>query len=151
MIRADGFAVRVLSPPTNEAEPICRLSYQGRDTGRDLPAAVLEAALEVDGEWLLFLTHDVPFEETLGIFLLGSNFDVLDRVALMAPNATGAFKSLRILSDRRVRFNFLGEQGWELELMKKPAFRLPLVSEPLGVVRPFGFSRRFALSRTRER
>jgi hypothetical protein len=151
MIGADGFAVRVSSPPTNEAEPVCRLFYQGRDTGRDLPGAVLEAALEVGGEWLLFLTHDVPFEETLGIFLLGSNFNVLDRVALLAPNATGSFEDLQILSDRCVRFNFIGKEGWELELMTKPGFRLPLVSEPLGVVRPFGFSRRFALSRTPER
>jgi hypothetical protein len=64
----------------------------------------------------------------------------------MAPNATGSFEGLQILSDQRVRFRFLGERFWELELLKKPSFRLPLMSEPLGVVRPFGFSRRFTLS-----
>jgi hypothetical protein len=80
-----------------------------------------------------------------------ANFSVRDRATLLAPNATGSFESLQIVSDRRVRFNFLGQRGWELDLLKKAVFRLPLVGEPLGVVRPFGFSRRFALSRTRDR
>jgi len=148
--RADGFTVKVISPPTNETKPTCRLFHHGRDTGRDLPGVVLEASLKVNNEWLLFLTHDIPFEESLEICLLASNFEALDRATLMAPNATGSFEDLQILSEQRMRFRFLGKGFWELELLKKPAFRLPLMSEPLGVVRPFGFSRRFVLSCKRE-
>jgi hypothetical protein len=149
MIPADGFSVRPVLAPTNTVVPTCRLFYQGRDTSRDLAGAVLEASFQAGGEWLLFLTHDVPFEEALEIFLLGANFNVFDRASLLAPNATGAFRDLQILSDRCVRFNFIGKGGWELKLLERPAFRLPLIGEPLGVVRPFGFSRRFTLSRTR--
>jgi len=145
MTCADGFTVKLISPATNETEPTCRLFHQGWDTCQDLPGTVLEASLKADNEWLLFLTHDIPFEESLEICVLGSNFEVLDRAALMAPNATGGFEDLQILSEQRVRFRFLGKGFWELELLKKPGFRLPLMSEPLGVVRPFGFSRRFAL------
>jgi hypothetical protein len=123
--RADGFTVKLISPASNETERACRLFHDGRDTNQDLPGAV--------------------FEESLEICVLGSNFEVLDRATLMAPNATGKFGDLQILSEERVRFRFLGEGFWELELLKKPGFRLPLMSEPLGVVRPFGFSRRFAL------
>ncbi len=54
MTRADGFALKVISPPTNEAEPISRLFYQGRATGQDLPGAVLESSLRASQEWLLF-------------------------------------------------------------------------------------------------
>jgi hypothetical protein len=67
----------------------------------------LEASLKADNEWLLFLTHDIPFEEGLEICALGSNFEVLDRATLMAPNATGGFEDLQILSEQRVRFRFL--------------------------------------------
>jgi hypothetical protein len=151
MTIADGFTLTVVFPSTNEAEPICRLFFHGRDTGQDLPGAILEAALRADQEWLLFLTHDIPFEESLEICLLDSSFKVLDRATLMALNATGNFENLQILSDQRVRFHFLGKGFWELELLKRSGFRLPLVSEPLGMVRSFGFSRRFILShRTKE-
>ncbi len=145
MTRADGFTVKLMSTPTNETEPICRLFHHGRDTGQDLPGAVLEVSLKADNEWLFFLTHDIPFEESLEICVLGSNFEVLDRATLMAPNATGSFEDLQILSEQRVRFRFLGKGFWELELLKTPGFRLPLMSEPLGVVRRIGFSRRFVL------
>jgi hypothetical protein len=150
MTRADGFTVKLISPPTNETKLTSRLFHHGRDTGQDLPGAILEASLKANNEWLLFLTHDIPFEESLEICLLGSNFEVLDRATLMAPNATGSFENLRILSEQRVRFRFLGKGFWELELLKKPGFRLRLMGEPLGAVRPFGFSRRFTLSCIRE-
>ena len=77
--------------------------------------------------------------------MLGSNFEVVDRATLMVPNATGGFEDLQILSEQRLSFRFLGKGFWELELLNKPGFRLPLMSDPLGVVRPLGFSRRFAL------
>jgi len=150
MTRIDGFTVKLISPSTNETKPTCRLFHHGRDTGQDLPGVVLEASLKVNNEWLLFLTHDIPFEESLEICLLGSNFEALDRATLMAPNATGSFEDLQILSEQRMRFRFLGKGFLEREWLKETAFRLPLMSEPLGVVRPFGFSRRFALSCIRE-
>lgn len=149
MTSVDGFAVKLISSPTNETEPICRLFYQGHDTGQNLQGAVLEVALKTDSKWLLFLTHDVPFEETLDIYLLNVNFETLDRASLTAPNATASFDNLRILSERRVCFTFLGKGFWELELLDRPGFRLPLIGEPLGVARPFGFSRHFLLSRIR--
>ena len=145
MTCADGFTVKLISPPTNETEPTCRLFHHGRDTNQELLGAVLEASLQANNEWLLFLTYDIPFEESLEIYVLGPNFEVLDRATLMAPYTTGEFEDLQILSERQVRFRFLGKGFWELELLKKPGFRLPLMSEPLGVVRPFGFSRRFAI------
>jgi hypothetical protein len=149
MIPVNGFAIKPVSPPTNNAVPRCRLFYQGQDTGRELTGAFLEASVQAGNEWLLFLTHDVPFEETLEIVLLDRSFEVLDRASLIAPNATGAFRDLQILSDRCVRFNFIGQEAWELKLLERPGFRLPLIGEPFGVVRPFGFSRRFALSKAR--
>lgn len=147
MTLVDDFTVQVKVPSTNETSPVFRLFYQERDTGIDLPVAVLEASLAVEAGWLLFLTEDIPFEEGLQICLLGHHLELLDRASLTSFNSTGNFSDLCVISPRSVRFQFIGAGEWQLELLDKPGFRIPLVSEPLGVVRPLGFSRHFALSR----
>ena len=140
------FSTKLLSPPTERSAPVSRLIFQGRDTGLELPGATLETSLEVGFGWLLFLTHDIPFEEGLEICLVGANFELLDRAALLPFNATGNFGSLEIVSDRILRFRFTGKGLWQLELLDHPGFRLPLLSEPFEATRPFGFTRRFILA-----
>jgi hypothetical protein len=146
MTKADGFSVKACSPSAGDKPPTCQLFYKGHDTGTRLPGALLEASFRVGDEWLLFLTDDIPFEESLEICLLDSKFQVADRATLAAPYAAGNFADLKVLSNHRLQFRFLGQGVWRLELLPDAAFRLPFVSEPLGVTRPFGFSRRFVLS-----
>jgi hypothetical protein len=143
----DGFTIAPERRLGDDAAPSSRLFHHGRDTGRRLAGAILEASLRVEGGWLFFLTHDVPFEETLEIYLLDAGYALLDRAGVAMPYAAGLFGDLQVLSDRRLRFRFLGEARWHLELLKKPQLRLPLIGEPRGVSRRFGFRRRFSLSR----
>lgn len=70
-----------------------------------------------------------------------------DRATLVWPTGTGLFRDLCPLSDRTLRFEFFDERPWFVELLDRPAFRLPLVGEPAGVWRPFGFTRRFRVRR----
>jgi hypothetical protein len=143
----DGFTIAPEHPLADDAATSSRLFHHGRDTGRRLTGAILEACLRVEGGWLFFLTHDVPFEGGLEIYLLDAGYALLDRAGLALPYAAGLFGELQVLSDRRLRFRFMGEAFWHLELLEKPQLRLPLIGEPLGVSRRFGFRRRFALSR----
>jgi hypothetical protein len=143
---ADGFSLLPVSAQQENSIPQSRLLFKGAETGLQVPGAVLEAAMEKDSGWLLFLTHDVPFEEGLEICLLNASFQLLDRATLAAPNVTAEFKDLVIAGERIVEFRFLGSRTWTLTLLESAGFRIPLISEPLGVVRPFGFSRRFVLS-----
>ena len=135
----------LLTPATNEAEPTSRLVHEGRDTGVTLVGAVLEAAVELPAGWLVFLTHDVPYEEGLEIYLLSGDFAILDRATLAAPYRTGCFGGVEVTSPTALRFDFLGKRKWQVELLAEAGFRLPLVSEPAGVQRPLGFTRRFRI------
>jgi hypothetical protein len=127
-------------------ETTCRLLHDGRDTGAVLSGALLEAALEASLGWVAFLTHDVPYEEGLEIYLLSKEFEVLDHASIAAPYATGVFENLEIISPTMVRFEFIGERPWLIELRPHPALRIPLLSEPTGVLRRLGFRRHFRIS-----
>lgn len=132
---------------TQTQAPVSQLVESGVPTGKFLYGAVLEAAIECNSQYLLFVTDDIPYEESLRIFLLDPTFDVIDSASIGAPYTTGSFSSLTLREPDTVGFRFLGETPWTVQLLTSDALRLPFVSEPFGVHRRFGFRRRFLLRR----
>jgi hypothetical protein len=126
-----------------DAIPESEVLLAGAPTGRVVPGAVLEAAVRWDGRLLLFLTDDIPHEESLGIHLLDAGLRLLDTARLGGPYSTGSFSSLELTEPGTVRFRFIGDTTWSVELLPRPGFRVPFLSEPPGVSRGFGFSRHF--------
>src|SRR5216683_2278200 len=124
---------RIEGRPGSEAreEPRARLRRAGKDTGTVVPGVVLEAQLAADSGWLLFITHDTPFEERL--------------------YTTGNFRNLTLDSDKSVVFDFFSDHAWRVTLLDKPQFRFPVarLTEPAGVHRRFGLTRHFAVAAAR--
>lgn len=125
--------------------PRSEVVLYGEATGKLVEGAVLEAALCWKGLLLVFLTDDIPHEDTLRIYLLGPRLDMVDAARLGAMYATGAFERLEVIEPNLVRFEFFGEAIWTLELLEDQAFAVPMVSDPKGVTRPFKLSHRFKL------
>ncbi|HIV70407.1 MAG TPA: hypothetical protein H9903_05735 [Candidatus Aquabacterium excrementipullorum] len=133
-------------PQQNEDdEPRSALLLDGQPTGHVLPGAVLEAAVQWQGQHLLFITDDVPYEEALRIVLLDADLQTLDAAELGAAYSTGSFTDLALHPPDTVSFRFIGSTEWTVRLLGQSQFRLPLVSEPRGVSRRLGFSRRFVV------
>lgn len=136
-----------LEPTGTDQTPKSRLLLDGHETSAEVPGAVLEAAVDTGDGWLLFLTDDVPHEESLNICLLDRDFRLLDRATLVWPYGTGAFRDLCPVSDRTLQFEFFDDKPWFLDLLDGPQIRVPPFGEPAGVWRPFGFTRRFRVRR----
>lgn len=134
-----------LPQPSDDVEPRAELLVDGKPTGRVLVGAVLEAAVQWHELHLLFITDDVPYEEALRIVLLDAQWQVVDAALLGSAYSTGSFSDLSLLPPDTVRFRFIGGTDWTVRLLHKDKFRLPLVSEPRGVSRRLGFSRRFVV------
>jgi len=123
--------------------PQCELLVAGAATGCRLSGAILEAAVEVAGKYLLFMTDDVPFEETLTLHLLDGQFRLLDSASVGRAYATGVFSLVELREPDELVFRFIGETPWAAKLLDGPALRVPLYAEAPGVTRPFGFTRHF--------
>lgn len=131
-------------PAQAEGEvPRSELRVNGQLSGRFLAGAVLEAAVQWRDQHLLFITDGVPYEEALRIVLISADLAVLDTAELGAAYATGSLTDLALLPPDTVRFRFIGDTDWTVRLLAQDQFRLPWVSEPRGISRPFGFLRRF--------
>lgn len=144
----DSMALAPLPPEKADQAPRSRLLLEGRETPAVVPGVILEGAADTGAGWLLFTTDDVPHEESLNICFLDRQLRQVDRVTLAWPYGTGVFRHLRVLSPRSLQFEFFGDRPWILELLDGAAWRLPLLGEPRGVWRAFGFRRYFRIRLT---
>lgn len=127
------------------AVPVCEIIRSGQATGQQVPGAVLEAAAQWQSFTLLFTTDDVPFEELLHIHLLDAQLNLLDSATVGGMYSTGSFSLLESAEPDTLRFRFIGDTDWSVQVLPEPGFRVPLLSDPTGVSRPLGFSRHFVV------
>jgi len=125
------------------AEPACEIFRNGQATGQQVRGAVLEAAAQWQSFTLLLTTDDIPFEELLHIHLLDAQLQLLDSATVGGMYSTGSFSLLESAEPDTLRFRFIGDTDWSVQVLPEPGFRVPLLSEPTGVSRSLGFSRHF--------
>lgn len=128
---------------SEETAPRSEIVIDGRPTGHYIDGVVLEAAVSCDGNYLLFATDDVPYEEFLRVWLLDASLTPLDGVTIGAMYSTGSFSSLRLMEPNSVGFRFIGDTDWSIELLSTPVLGLPLMGDPKGVRRKMGLRRYF--------
>lgn len=105
----------------------------GRTSKEPLEGTVLEACVQYGNQYLLFLTDDIPFEDSLRIHLLDKNLNRIDTVTLGAPYTTGHFRNLTLEDSGGITFEFFGDCVWEVSVSPQKRLRLPFVSGPRGV------------------
>lgn len=120
----------------------------GSRTGIIVPGQILEAAVQVnDRRYILFLTDDVIFEESLTIALIDVNDGVKEIVRLGNEYSTGSFEGLSVTADS-IKFRFIGDCAWEIKISDTPRLRLPFGSDPKGVKREAGLKKYITISAT---
>ena len=132
---ANEISVRAAAVKAGEP-PRSQVWMNGTATGQSVDGAVLEAAVDCGGRYLLFMTDDVPAEDQLSIHLVDRDGRLLDTARIGGIYATGSFSSLRLHEPASVSFRFINGTDWTVEVFDGPRLRLPLVSEPRGVSRP---------------
>jgi hypothetical protein len=131
----------------DEESPISEIHLRGASTGKRILGAWLEAAVKWNDKYILFMTNDSPFEESLCIHLLDAQLSRIDSATISIPYATGAFSSLELNEPNTICFHFINDIVWSIELLFRPSFRIPFITEPNGVWRSLGFSRHFIIVR----
>lgn len=134
----------------NEAQedepPRSEVLLAAKPTGTIVPGALLEATVEWEKHFVLFMTDDCPFEEMLHVHLLDPQLQLVDSLRLGSAYSTGTLSSIELLEPNRVRFRFIGDTDWIIELLEKPKLKLPFVSDPPGVHRAIGLMRRLVIT-----
>lgn len=118
-----------------------------RDTGFFIPGRVLEAEYDANGLALLFVSHDIPYEEQLEILLIDPQGGVIDRATLGRSYVSGSFVPGAIAGEDLVSFQFFGDGLWQVRLRQSSGFAWPW-SGPAGVRRYRAYRRWFDVNPT---
>lgn len=131
-IHAD--ASLTLAKQANDQEIIKSFAtIAGRTSEEPLEGIVLEACIQHGNQYLLFLTDDIPFEDSLHIHLLDEDLNRVDTATLGAPYSTGHFRNLTCEVSGEITFEFFGDCVWEVSVLPEKRLRLPFISGPKGV------------------
>lgn len=143
--------ITIQPAPAHGAVPRSEICIVGKPTGCRVAGRVLEAAVEVGGRYLVFLTEGVPMEELLSIHLISADGRLLDTASVGQIYSPGIFADLALAPPCEVRFRFLGDVQWTVEVQDSPRRAWPLGGEVPAVTRPFSFQRWFRVHATPER
>lgn len=135
--------ITLLPAPDRRQVPQCEICIAGRATGLRVPGKVLEAAVEIDGRYLVFVTEGVTMEERLSIHLVSADGRLFDTAALGLMSALGLFARLKLAPPREVRFQFLGDVTWSVHVHARPHWAWPIGREAPGVRRSWALRRAF--------
>ncbi len=102
---------------------------------------VIEAQFKTEnGQYLLIASDNCPYEEGINIYLLSSDKDVLDHVTIAQNYTSGQFEGLEIMDDSTIKFSFIREEKFKLNIFPNGKFKL--IPEFRGYIQqrynPFG-------------
>ncbi|WP_105664928.1 hypothetical protein [Cronobacter dublinensis] len=118
----------------------------GNITGIIVPGEILEASVQVNEQlYVLFLTDDVIFEESLTIALIDFREGIKEIVYVGNEYTTGSFEALSITADK-INFRFIGDYLWTVTVSDTPRLRVPFLSDPKGVKRDTAFKKYIDIS-----
>lgn len=124
------------------------LLLNGNITGIIVHGEILEASVQINEQrYVLFLTDDVIFEESLTIALIDLCEGIKEIVSVGNEYSTGNFEALSITADR-INFRFIGDYLWTVTVSDTPRLRLPFLSDPRGVKRDAAFKKYMDISAT---
>ncbi|MBI4903113.1 MAG: hypothetical protein HY820_05720 [Acidobacteria bacterium] len=100
--------------------PRALLIHQGSPIGLTLEGATLEAQFAFGDEFLLLLTDDCPYEESLHIYLLDRDFHTIDRLDVGQGYAAGVLREVQVTGPDTMRFLFHPGAPYELRVHPEP-------------------------------
>ena len=140
------FSTQLFAAATETHSPTSQLLINGSLIEVFIHGAILEAAVALENYYLVFMTDDVPYEDTLRITLLSKEFQIMDVAYLGAAYSTGSFKLVDMKGENKITFTFFGGTTWTITVFNKKQWLMPFFSEPKGVSRPLGFHHYFKIS-----
>ncbi|NHV09037.1 hypothetical protein G9X43_04045 [Cronobacter turicensis] len=133
---------------TESSQARSEVLINGNITGIIVPGEILEASVKVNEQlYVLFLTDDVIFEESLTIALIDFREGIKEIVYVGNEYTTGNFEALSITADK-INFRFMGDYLWTITVSDTPRLRLPFLSDPRGVKRDAAFKKYMDISVT---
>lgn len=120
----DGFSLALQNPAVEETAyqtPRAAVLRQGHAVGLAVDGVKLEAQFRVNTDaYLLLVSDDCPYEETLRVYLLNNNYNAIDYARLAYAYTAGVLRDIQIVGDNVLEFAFTGSSRYRLTVHDRP-------------------------------
>jgi hypothetical protein len=147
IIKKEAVNLTIISEATETQSPKSEITIDGTKLKLTINGVDLESCIEYNERYLVFTTDDCPFEESLNIYLLSGENEIIDNATIFWPYGTGSFKLLSVIEPNLVQFTFFGDKDWQIKIFNNKRFYIPYISEPSGVWRKVKLWRSFSVSK----
>jgi len=112
-----------------------RLLREGKFTHAEIEGETIRYQFRVNELYLLIMSNSVSWGEAVYFYLLDTNFNIIDELAIGGDFDDSPFLSnVTVVSDNEIEFSFLIDSDkWRLKVNEKKGLRLPDIS-PFSVV-----------------
>lgn len=118
----------LLRDSESEKDPLVQLIQEGAKVGSPIKGAHLEKQYCIQGlGYLLLLTDNVPYEETLRIYLVDENIEVIDELEFGAGMVTGTLEIVDEENEDSIVFSFIHKSLCKLQVLKTAQWCKPLL------------------------
>lgn len=108
---------RAFTMRASEEAVLNELVFEGRPVG-EVPGSTIERQFTLDGQgYLVFISYDSPFEESLHAILLDQTGRILDRVRIGPEGIAGVLGDVS-WSDGAAHFAFPKDRQWRLRIAR---------------------------------
>jgi hypothetical protein len=137
------FTLQPLSAEDDESEAThSKLSFENKLTDLELEGISLDAQYQYESKYLLFISHNSPFADTLHIYLLNESFTKIDEWAISSLSESEWYmlRNMEITKTNQIQFSFFGDDSWLLTVLKEPQMTFPKLSLFSSYWKPLKFA-----------
>ena len=122
----------------NKDEENSLLMFNEKTTNILIHGSYIEAQFSIENNYLVFSSHCEPYNEELSIYLLNSDFEIMDYITLTEAiliNGESYLEDVSIIDKNKISFEFISNKPWILTILDKPKRLLKF--NPIFFVRRF--------------
>jgi len=110
------FSLRSLAGPYDQFPVKNELLYEGRDTGTAIQGLELDFQFRVSGFYLLFANWSCPFEESVEITLLNTDFQCISHYSISRDYGSMNLESVDQVGPGQFRLSCADGQNYQLNI-----------------------------------
>lgn len=106
---------------TPDQAPRAAVLRRGQPMGLTIDGATLEAQFTVNTDrYLLLVSDDCPYEETLHVYLLNADGKLMESARLAYAYTAGILRDLQVAENHVLEFTFTGSLRYRLQVHDRP-------------------------------
>lgn len=123
-VSIETFSIQRLYNATVYSKEQSKVYLNGQVTDLLLSGAYLEACLRVYGYYIVIMTHDLPFEQSVLIYLINDHLQVIEHIEIADPDLYDSYTGMEYAAPNHIDLHFARRWILRVSILKNKQISL---------------------------